>query len=105
MAKIPFKDSSYELELKTYVFGFGKNSGKTFKEVWETNPSYIDWCAKDKVLPIPTTIVNRYGRDKIVADHKWIEERLGSIKNIVEDFVFTKEKLIDPLHNFDWIKF
>ena len=44
MAKIPFKDSSYQLELKTYVFGFGKNSGKTFKEVWETNPSYIDCC-------------------------------------------------------------
>ena len=81
MAKIPFKDSSYELELKTYVFGFGKNSGKTFKEVWETNPSYIDWCAKDKVLPIPTTIVNRYGRDKIVADHSTIILMMNHTKN------------------------
>ena len=116
MTAIPSRNPPSNIEPKSFVFNFGKYINLTFENVWQNDPSYIDWCAKSGAVVLP--FINRNG--KVIADRSWIKEKLAkapvgssepysdpdqmnSIKEDCLDDLLSKSD--EPLANFDWIKF
>lgn len=51
--EIKFEHSSEPINARDYVITFGKHNGKTLGEIWDSDPSYIEWLrTQDVKLPL-----------------------------------------------------
>jgi len=83
MATIPSQRpaSNVPTKIYEYMFTFGKHAGKSFKEVWDSDPTYISWAnMKTEKINIP---LDKAGK----ADAKWIEGVLFGGESVYNSLV------------------
>ena len=66
----------------SFVFGFGKYNGLSFREVWEKDGNYIHWCAREGVLNLPTKM-QHWG--ELGTDENWVNDVLGYRINALDE--------------------